>query len=114
MTVPTRDAAPPAVPSGRQFRTAGEKASNCSKNVLFDVVFCPGQGGDCLDNHTSTFPSSTFRTTPMANLLLVDDEPKLIFKQVSHVFAPRGSQIELVRSGGEAIRHVAKGKTDVV
>src|SRR3954470_16995979 len=50
----------------------------------------------------------------MANLLLVDDEPKLIFKQVSHVFAPRGSQIELVRSGGEAIRHIAKGQTDVV
>jgi len=39
----------------------------------------------------------------MANLPLVDDEPKLIFKQVSHVFAPRGSQIELVRSGSEAI-----------
>ena len=50
----------------------------------------------------------------MANLLLVDDEPKLIFKQVSHVFAPRGSQIELVRSGREAIRHLAKGQTDVV
>jgi len=50
----------------------------------------------------------------MANLLLVDDEPKLIFKQVSHVFAPRGSQIELVQSGSEAIRHIAKGQTDVV
>ena len=50
----------------------------------------------------------------MANLLLVDDEPKLIFKQVSHVFAPRGSQIELAQSGGEAIRHIAKGQTDVV
>src|SRR3984957_8476217 len=50
----------------------------------------------------------------MATLLLVDDEPKLIFKQVSHVFAPRGFQIELVRSGSEAISHVAKGQTDVV
>ena len=50
----------------------------------------------------------------MANLLLVDDEPKLIFKQVSHVFAPLGSQIELVRSGNEAIQHVARGQTDVV
>src|SRR6476660_3861430 len=50
----------------------------------------------------------------MATLLLIDDEPKLIFKQVSHVFAPRGSQIELVRSGGEAIAHIAKGQTDVV
>jgi DNA-binding NtrC family response regulator len=50
----------------------------------------------------------------MANLLLVDDEPKLIFKQVSHVFAPRGSRIELVRSGSEAIGHIAKNQTDVV
>src|SRR5438270_2504408 len=50
----------------------------------------------------------------MANLLLVDDEPKLIFKQVSHVFAPRGTQIDLVRSGAEAISHVARGQTDVV
>src|SRR3954463_15932108 len=53
----------------------------------------------------------------MANLLLVDDEPKLIFKQVSHVFSspvPGGAQIELVRSGGEAISHIAKGQTDVV
>jgi len=57
---------------------------------------------------------STFWTTRMATLLLVDDEPKLIFKQVSHVFAPRGYQIELVRSGSEAISHIAKGQTDVV
>src|SRR6476469_7306751 len=50
----------------------------------------------------------------MANLLLVDDEPKLIFKQVSHVFAPLGSQIEIARSGSEAISHIARGQTDVV
>src|SRR5580693_2830591 len=50
----------------------------------------------------------------MATLLLVDDEPKLIFKQVSHVFAPRGFQIELVRSGSEAINRIARGQTDVV
>jgi DNA-binding NtrC family response regulator len=50
----------------------------------------------------------------MATLLLVDDEPKLIFKQVSHVFAPRGFQIELVRSGSEAISHIARRQTDVV
>src|SRR5437016_6443836 len=57
---------------------------------------------------------STLWTTQMANLLLVDDEPKLIFKQVSHVFAPRGIQIDLVRSGSEAISHIARGRTDVV
>jgi two-component system nitrogen regulation response regulator GlnG len=67
------------------------------------------KGGAYLDNDISTY-----RTTQMANLLLVDDEPKLIFKQVGHVFAPRGAQIELVRSGGEAIRHIARGQTDVV
>jgi two-component system nitrogen regulation response regulator GlnG len=68
-----------------------------------------GQGADYLDNAISTF-----RTTPMANLLLVDDEPKPIFKQVSHVFAPPDAQIEFVQTGGEAIRHIAKGQTDVV
>ena len=50
----------------------------------------------------------------MANLLLVDDEPKLIFEQVSHVFAPPSFQINLVRSGSEAISYIARGKTDVV
>ena len=50
----------------------------------------------------------------MANLLLVDDEPKLILKQISHVFAPRGTRIEVVRSGSEAISHIARGQTDVV
>src|SRR3954463_1515742 len=72
-------------------------------------ILVAGQSSDNLHNDMSTF-----RTTQMANLLLVDDEPKLIFKQVSHVFAPRGYQIELVRSGSEAISHVAKGQTDVV
>src|SRR5215470_8691215 len=51
---------------------------------------------------------------PMANLLLVDDEPKLIFKQVSHVFASAGFQIEIARNGNEAINHVARGQTDLV
>ncbi len=50
----------------------------------------------------------------MGNLLLVDDEPKLIFKQVSHVFAGRGVRIEPVRTGSEAIHHVSRGQTDVV
>jgi len=50
----------------------------------------------------------------MANLLLVDDEPKLIFKQVSHVFALPGFQIDIARSGSEAISHVARGQTDLV
>src|SRR6266513_1090291 len=57
---------------------------------------------------------STFWTTQMPTQLLVDDEPKLIFKQVSHVFAPRGFQIDLVRSGSDAISHIARRQTDVV
>src|SRR5438477_13042627 len=72
-------------------------------------ILLAGQSSHDLHNDMSTF-----RTTQMANLLLVDDEPKLIFKQVSHVFAPRGSQIDLVRSGSEAISHIARGQTDVV
>jgi DNA-binding NtrC family response regulator len=81
--------------------------------MAVDGMIHAGQDGDYLGNGTSTFPS-TFRTTQMANLLLVDDEPKLIFKQVSHVFAPRGCQIELARSGSEAISHIARGQVDVV
>src|SRR3989442_3905902 len=56
-----------------------------------DAPFIGGQTYNYLDNATSTF-----WTTQMPTLLLIDDEPKLIFKQVSHVFAPRGFQIELV------------------
>ena len=74
-----------------------------------DTMFHAGQGGNYADNGISTF-----RTTQMPNLLLVDDEPKLIFKQVSHAFASRGFQIELVQNGSEAIRHIARGQTDVV
>jgi DNA-binding NtrC family response regulator len=83
-----------------------------AQELAVDVILHTGQTRNYFDN-----VASTFRTTPMANLLLVDDEPKLIFKQVSHVFAPPGSegaQIDLVRSGSEAIRHIAKGQTDVV
>ncbi|HEY2585640.1 MAG TPA: sigma-54 dependent transcriptional regulator [Tepidisphaeraceae bacterium] len=50
----------------------------------------------------------------MANLLLVDDHPKLIFKQVSGVFAQRGLQIEVAQTGNDAIYQVARGGTDVV
>src|SRR3954454_7309148 len=80
-----------------------------------DVTLNAGHTRNYLDNDIRTF-----RTTQMANLLLVDDEPKLIFKQVSHVFAPRGSggsggaNIEIARSGSEAIRHIARHQTDVV
>ena len=35
----------------------------------------------------------------MASLLLVDDDPKLILNQVSHVFAPDGVQIDVARPG---------------
>src|SRR5271156_6317770 len=48
------------------------------------------------------------------HLLLVDDEPNLIFQQVSHVFAPRGAQIQTVRNGNDAIGSIAKQLPDVV
>src|SRR4051812_8439781 len=107
MTVPTLNAAPLAAPVGSSKPLAKKFPS--AQGSAIDVMIHAGQGGNYLDNDLSTF-----RTTQMTNLLLVDDEPKLIFKQVSHVFGPRGSQIELVRSGSEAIRHIAKGQTDVV
>src|SRR5262249_26846233 len=50
----------------------------------------------------------------MANLLLVDDEPKLIFKQVSHVLAPLGVNVEVAKCGRDAVSSISHGKTDVV
>src|SRR5579862_7447796 len=91
MTAPTLNAASPGVPAG-SVEPLAEKFPTAQR-LATDVMLHAGQGGHYLDNAISTF-----RTTPMANLLLVDDEPKLIFKQVSHVFAPRGSQIEVVQS----------------
>jgi DNA-binding NtrC family response regulator len=99
--------APPDAPLGSIKPLA--KKSPTAQGPIIDMEIHAGHGRDYLDNGVSTF-----RTTQMANLLLVDDEPKLIFKQVSHVFAPRGCQIELVRSGGEAISHIARGQVDVV
>src|SRR3954453_14992679 len=75
-----------------------------------DVTLHAGQTHNYLDNDHLALSGPH----QMATLLLVDDEPKLIFKQVSHVFAPRGFHIELVRSGNEAIAHIARCKTDVV
>jgi two-component system nitrogen regulation response regulator GlnG len=107
MTLPTLNAAPPGAPPGNLKPLAKKFPS--AQGPAIDVMLHAGQGDNYLDN-----AMSTFRTTRMGNLLLVDDEPKLIFKQVSHVFAPLGAQIELARSGSEAIRHIAKGQTDVV
>ena len=50
----------------------------------------------------------------MASLLLVDDDPKLILNQVSHVFAPDGVQIEVAKTGADAIKRFARETPDVV
>jgi nitrogen regulation protein NR(I) len=49
-----------------------------------------------------------------STLLLIDDDPKLILSQVSHVLAPRGVQIEVARTGDEAIKHVTRAAPDVI
>ena len=50
----------------------------------------------------------------MANLLLVDDDPNLILSQLRHVLLPQGVQIDVAKSGGEAIKHIARAVPDVV
>ncbi|HUO09691.1 MAG TPA: sigma-54 dependent transcriptional regulator [Phycisphaerae bacterium] len=50
----------------------------------------------------------------MANLLLVDDDPKLIAAQISHVLAPHGVHTSIAVNGEEAIKHVARSVPDIV
>jgi two-component system nitrogen regulation response regulator GlnG len=50
----------------------------------------------------------------MPNLLLVDDDPKLIVNQVTHALAGEGVQIDVAQSGAEAIRRIARSTPDVV
>ena len=47
-------------------------------------------------------------------VLLVDDQPGLILKQVSHIFGPQGVQIDVARSGSDGINHVQRASPDVV
>jgi nitrogen regulation protein NR(I) len=50
----------------------------------------------------------------MAKLLLVDDDPKLILNQVTHVFASDGVQIDVAKTGADAIKRFARETPDVV
>jgi two-component system nitrogen regulation response regulator GlnG len=50
----------------------------------------------------------------MARLLLIDDDPEMIFEQVSHVLGPCGVRVEVARSGEEGLREVAARPPDVI
>jgi two-component system nitrogen regulation response regulator GlnG len=50
----------------------------------------------------------------MARLLLVDDEPSLILDQVTHVFGPRGVEVEVAETGRAGLERAAAHSPDVV
>jgi two-component system nitrogen regulation response regulator GlnG len=50
----------------------------------------------------------------MPRLLLVDDDPRLIQAQASHVLGPLGVAIDVAQSGTEALRHLAARTPDVI
>jgi len=60
---------------------------------------------------TSIRGTSTFRTTQMDDLLIVDDEPKTDLQQVSHVSGATEVPDPHWPEGSEAIGHSAKGQT---
>jgi two-component system nitrogen regulation response regulator GlnG len=50
----------------------------------------------------------------MARLLLIDDDPEMIFDQVSHAVGAQGVQVEVARSGEEGLRQVAARPPDAI
>ena len=50
----------------------------------------------------------------MARLLLVDDHPDLILKQVRHVFDAAGHEIDAARTGEDGVRQVAERAPDAI
>ena len=50
----------------------------------------------------------------MARLLLIDDDPDLLLRQVSHLFAPRDVEVKLARSGSEGLAGIEAHKPHVV
>src|SRR3989442_14633225 len=50
----------------------------------------------------------------MPRLLLVDDEPSLILDQVTHVFGPRGLQIDVAETGRSALQRATAQPPDVI
>jgi two-component system nitrogen regulation response regulator GlnG len=50
----------------------------------------------------------------MPNLLLIDDDPEMIFDQVSHALGPRGIRVAVARTGEDGLRQVAAQPPDVV
>jgi two-component system nitrogen regulation response regulator GlnG len=50
----------------------------------------------------------------MPRLLLIDDDPVLLLDQATHLFEPRGIEIEVARSGREGLARIADRPPDVV
>ena len=50
----------------------------------------------------------------MPRLLLIDDEPALLADQMNYLFAPRGMEIVVARSGTEGLQLIAVATPDVV
>src|SRR4051812_46001071 len=50
----------------------------------------------------------------MARLLLVDDDPDLILKQVHHVFGTAGHEVDSARTGEDGVRQAAARTPDAI
>ena len=50
----------------------------------------------------------------MARLLLVDDNPNVILKQVHRVFDPAGHEIDAARTGEDGVRQAATRTPDAI
>src|SRR5258707_3609099 len=50
----------------------------------------------------------------MARLLLVDDDPDLILKQVQRVFDPAGHEVDAALTGEDGVRQAAARTPDVI
>src|SRR5258708_6316162 len=50
----------------------------------------------------------------MARLLLVDDDPDVILKQVRHVFDAAGHEVDAARTGEDGVRQAAARTPDAI
>jgi two-component system nitrogen regulation response regulator GlnG len=57
---------------------------------------------------------SMWGSQPMANLLLIDDDPDLLAERVAHLFPAPGHRVKIARTGAEGLEHVTAELPDVI
>jgi two-component system nitrogen regulation response regulator GlnG len=70
---------------------------------------------DSYNNHrASRCVLSIWGSQPMANLLLIDDDPDLLAERVAHLFPAPAHRFEIARTGTEGLEHVTTELPDVI